>query len=168
MTHTDVLRLQRHLNDHGFGPLVEDGIYGPATQKAHEMQLHYVVPAGPLIMPPAAKPWWTSRALIGALATIGLSIAGIFLDVSDVNPKELTDVLVAVSTGIAGLLALYGTIKRKAPIDPTLAAPGVRWGTRRARADARRMQPEPLPSSSDAPEARNSAGFPDGHFWGDS
>ena len=114
------------------------------------------------------KPWWTSRSVWGALITIGLSVAGIFIDVSAIDAGELTDVLVALSTGIAGLLALYGTITRKAPIDPTLAAPGLRWGTRRARADDdSRMRPEPVSSGPDAPTARPADGLPDGPFFPD-
>jgi hypothetical protein len=100
------------------------------------------------------------------LVTVLLSVAGVFIDVHGIDSAELTNVLVSMSTGIAGLLALYGTITRKAPIDPTLAAPGVRWGAHRARADgSERMQPEPMQAGIDATEKRNSAGFPDGPFF---
>lgn len=166
MTRAETRRLQQHLNRQGLGPLIEDGIYGPATESAYQRYLRLHTPIDLAPAPPAAKPWWASSAMWGALTTIGLTLAGIFIDVSSINAGALTDALVSVSTGIAGLLALYGTIKRQAPIDPTLAAPGVRWGTRRARADARRMPPEPLPPRADATGDRNpSTGFPDGPFF---
>ena len=161
MIKKDVLALQRRLNREGFS-LVEDGIYGPATAAAYQHYLdRQALPA-----PPASKPWWTSRALLGAVATILVSAGGLFMDLSSVDRGELTDVLVALSTGIAGLLALYGTIKRQAPIDPTLVAPGIRRPTRRARAGAPEwMQSESMPPRADASENRNSVGFPDGPFF---
>ena len=168
MTRAETRRLQQHLNRQGLGPLIEDGIYGPATESAYQRYLRLHTPIDPAPAPPAAKPWWTSRALIGALATIALSVGGIFIDVSAVDAKELTDVMVSMSTGIAGLLALYGTIKRQAPIDPTLVAPGIRRGAHRRRADdGERMQSDSLPPRADASENRNSVGFPDGPFFPD-
>jgi peptidoglycan hydrolase-like protein with peptidoglycan-binding domain len=166
MTRAETRRMQQHLNRQGLGPLTVDGIYGPATERAYQRYLQFYTPVDDAPTPPAAKPWWTSRALWGALATILISIAGIFIDVSSIDAAEVTNVLVSMSTGIAGLLALYGTITRKAPIDPTLAAPGVRWGAHRARADgSERMQPEPMQAGIDATEKRNSAGFPEGPFF---
>ena len=168
MTRAETRRLQQHLNRQGLGQLAEDGIYGPATESAYQRYLRLHTPIDPAPAPTAAKPWWTSRALIGALATIALSIAGLFIDTSSIDTGALTDALVSLSTGIAGLLALYGTITRKAPIDPTLAAPGLRWGTRRARADDdSRMRPEPVSSGPDAPTARPADGLPDGPFFPD-
>ena len=166
MTRAETRRLQQHLNRQGLGPLIEDGIYGPATESAYQRYLRLHTPIDLAPAPPAAKPWWTSRALIGALATIALSVGGIFIDVSAVDAKELTDVMVSMSTGIAGLLALYGTIKRQAPIDPTLVAPGIRRPTRRARAGAPEwMQSESVPTRTNAPKGYDSAGFPDGPFF---
>lgn len=163
MTRDETLKLQRHLNAQRLGPVLEDGVYGPATDAAYQRYLKLYTPVMQAPTPPAAKPWWTSRALWGALATILISIGGVFIDVSSLDAKELTDVLVSLSTGFAGLLALYGTIKRQAPIDPTLAAPGVRWGTGRARTDAdKRVRDQPMPLRVDATEG---AGGPDGPFF---
>jgi hypothetical protein len=71
-----------------------------------------------------AKPWWQSRAVLGALATIIVGIAGLFH--VQVDSATLTEFLLGLTTTITGALALWGSIQRKAPIDPTLVAPGVR------------------------------------------
>jgi hypothetical protein len=160
MTRAETRRMQQHLNRQGLGPLTVDGVYGPATERAYQRYLQFYTPVDDAPTPPAAKPWWTSRALWGALATILISIAGIFIDVSNIDAKELADVLVSMSTGFAGLLALYGTITRKAPIDPTLAAPGVRFG------GTKRLHSEAVQTHIDAAKNSNiTSGFPDGPFF---
>ena len=169
MIKKDVLALQRRLNREGFS-LVEDGIYGPATAAAYQHYLdRQALPA-----PPASKPWWTSRALLGAVATILVSAGGLFMDLSSVDRGELTDVLVALSTGLAGLLALWGTIRRQSPIDPTLVAPGVRLrAARRSGSDPRRagddslgLFDESVPPDPDADVSfSNQPGTTGGPFW---
>ena len=176
MIKKDVLALQRRLNREGFS-LVEDGIYGPATAAAYQHYLdRQALPA-----PPASKPWWTSRALLGAVATILVSAGGLFMDLSSVDRGELTDVLVALSTGVAGLLALWGTVRRQAPIDPTLIAPGVRLRAasrsgsdhRRTGSDHRRtgsgslgLFDESVPTGPDADVSfSNQPGATGGPFW---
>lgn len=110
MIRAEIKALQRHLNQSGYGPLVEDGIYGPATQAAHKWQLDEQLRHGPILTPPAAKPWWTSSAMWGSLTTIGLYIAGIFIDVSGIEAGPITYALVRISTGIAGLLESVETL----------------------------------------------------------
>ena len=157
MTRHDVLRIQRDLNSMGFG-LVEDGIYGPATAAAMRQYQRMNNPAEVgLLIPDPAKPWWTSRAVLGALATIVASLAGALWSL-DIDAAQLTDTLLALVTAATGLIALWGSVRRQAPIDPTLVAPGVRLPARE------RVRREPVPPGPD-PARRD--GFPRGHFFGD-
>ncbi len=80
MTPAATRDLQQELNRLGYGPLVVDGIYGRATAAAYQLYLDEQPsgegpPAPPA--PPAPVPWWTSRALWGALATLVASAAGL-------------------------------------------------------------------------------------------
>ena len=72
----------------------------------------------PLATP--AKPWWQSRAVLGLLASVLAMLAGRFG--WSVDDGQITDILLkAVELG--GLaLAAWGTVRRSAPIDPTLVA----------------------------------------------
>ena len=125
MTRADVLALQKRLNQSGFAyqqtgePLVEDGIYGPATDHVHRLWLDRDT-AIPTVTPPAAKPWWTSRAVLGLLASVLAMLAGRFG--WSIDDGQITELLLkAVELG--GLaLAAWGTVRRSAPIDPTLVA----------------------------------------------
>lgn len=117
MTKTEIVALQQAL---GFtGPEV-DGIYGPLTQAAHRRYLDALAAPVPTLTPPAAKPWWTSRALWGALATLAASLGGLAGYVLDAS--QLTELAVTAATLASGLLALVGTLRRAAPIDPGLVA----------------------------------------------
>ena len=151
MTRDEIVQLQRDLNARGYGPLVVDGRYGPATAEAYQEFLA-VTPA-----PVPAKPWWTSRAIIGALVTLVIGLAGLFTDLGGLDTGALTDALVSIATGGAGLLALWGSIRRQAPIDPTLVAPGLRL-------PARGVPSDELPPNSDR-AARSSQSRHD-DFWG--
>jgi hypothetical protein len=98
-----------------------DGIYGPVTQAAHQAHLDQVdTTPVPNITPPAALPWWRSRAVLGWLAVAlawGVSRYGLTVD-----SAALTEWLVS-ATEVAGAgLALWGTWHNRAPIDPTLVA----------------------------------------------
>ena len=119
MTRDDVRALQRNLNELGYGPLVMDGIYGPATDAAFRKQSRENI-TPEVIYPPVAKPWWQSRAVLGLLASVLAMIAG-RLGWS-IDDGQITEVLLrAVELG--GLvLAAWGTVRRSAPIDPTLVA----------------------------------------------
>ena len=131
MTRAEVRQLQINLNDLGYGPLTVDGIYGPKTDAAFRKQSQENI-TPEVIYPPVAKPWWTSRAVLGLLASVLAMIAGRFG--FEVNDGQITDLLLkAVELG--GLaLAAWGTVRRSAPIDPTLVA---RVGTRDVRLPVR-------------------------------
>ena len=130
MTRAEIRYLQQQLNAAGYGPLVVDGIYGPQTAAAYarfesrqdlpaiEMHGERVAVEPPLAMP--AKPWWQSRAVLGLLASVLAMIAGRMG--WSVDDGQITDLLLkAVELG--GLaLAAWGTVRRSAPIDPTLVA----------------------------------------------
>lgn len=105
--------LQRKLNLEGFGPIAEDGVFGPQTQAALEQRELALAE-----MPPPPKPWWASRAMLGALATILVSVLG--LAKHGVTAETLTELLVQATTLLAGILALVGTLKRTRPIDRRL------------------------------------------------
>lgn len=151
MTRADITALQQRLAAAGFAVAV-DGVYGPQTAEAYRRYLNGLAPTDPepppdqLPVPPAAKPWWQSNAVRGGVAQIlvgGAAVAGLSAD-----PQTVTQILDAVSTlmgtgaetdGIlkwalaasglvSGLLSLWGSIRRTAPIDHGLVLPGVRVG----------------------------------------
>ncbi|NCU26685.1 hypothetical protein EOM86_08195 [Candidatus Nomurabacteria bacterium] len=119
------MELQKSLNESGFAfqtigePLDEDGIYGPNTDHVYRAWLDRDTSV-PTVSPTPAKPWWTSRAILGLSATIIAMIAGQFG--FEVENEQITQVLLqAVELG--GLIvATWGTIRRKGQIDPTLVA----------------------------------------------
>jgi hypothetical protein len=122
MTRAEVIALQESLNRMGAN-LVVDGRYGPATRDAYAeyLDLDALVPTH---VPPAPKPWWTSKTAIAILSTIlvsGASLAGITLD-----GTQLTETLLAATTLITSLLALWANARRDAPLDRGALLPGVR------------------------------------------
>lgn len=123
MTRAETLEIQRQLG------LMADGIYGPKTAAAYQAWLDAnTTQEMPTPAPPAAKPWWTSRAIWGLLATVVANIAGRSGWVID--SEGLTNVLLQ-AVEVAGLaLALFGTVRRTAPLDPGLVAPGLRLAGR--------------------------------------
>ena len=142
MTKDEISNAQRAINDAGIGPVIEDGIYGAETAAAYRELLRLSEFGGesqPMPSPPAPKPWWTSRAVLGTLSAIlasGLGLMGLSLDTG-----QMTEILVTLTTLVSSGIALYGSINRTAPIDPSLVAPGVRL-----RRDA-------LPPVPDAPDS---------------
>ena len=142
MTRAETLALQRAINaEFGWG-LREDGIYGPKTAEAYQYYLNQKTPRNvPTPVPAGAKPWWQSRAVIGLLATVIAGLAGR----SDylIEAGALTDVLLQL-VEVGGLvMAFVGTVRRGAPIDNNLVAPGVRLAARSA--------PVPPDSPTDKP-----------------
>jgi hypothetical protein len=125
MSKSEILELQRRLNEVGLAylvlgePLAEDGIYGPDTDRVYTEWLDRdsVMPS---VTPPPAKPWWTSRGLLGGLATIIVGVAGLAGYALDV--AQITEIVVSASALLAGILSTVGSIKRKGAIDPTLVA----------------------------------------------
>jgi hypothetical protein len=123
MTRTETLALQRALNGSGLAyavlgePLAEDGIYGPNTDRVHRWHLDHDTSI-PTITPEPAKPWWTSRGLLGGLATIIVGVAGLAGYALDV--AQITEIVVSASALVAGILSTVGSLRRKGAIDPTL------------------------------------------------
>lgn len=162
MNRQSTLELQRTLNnwlrEQGLPPLKEDGVYGQRTAAAYELMLMRSEAGGvdePLPVPSPAAPWWTSRAIWGALGGL---VAGVLGVVGwTVDAEQLSALLTALGTVIAAAMALYGSIKRKAPIDQTL---GARFRGDDVRLPARGVQRPGLPT-----ERRRSG--PDSGFAGD-
>ena len=122
MTKNEIIELQTQLNAQGAN-LDVDGVYGHETRTAYAAYLDRD-PQVPTLVPPAVKPWWQSRAVLGLLATILVGLArryGI-----EVDQGGLTDVLLQVAEVAGVALAFYGTVRRSDPIDPSLVAPGLR------------------------------------------
>ena len=126
MTRSEIIAIQTELG------VKADGIWGPITAAAYAARMAHEAPGAPVVMPPVSKPWWQSRAVLGLLASVLAMIAGRFG--FEVNDGQITDILLkAVELG--GLaLAAWGTVRRSAPIDPTLVA---RVGTRDLRLPVR-------------------------------
>lgn len=159
MTRAEIAAIQQQLTELGYDNLTADGIWGPRTARAYEAYLAST-PMGLAVAPPADKPWWTSSALIGGLISVaawGASFAGFEFDV--VTAKEALPELVGA---IFAVVAVVGTWRRKAPIDPTLVAPGVRL-------PSRRVPRTPLPSNTPRPTEprRAEADRARGHFSDD-
>ena len=125
MTRTEIIVLQQTLNATGLAyrvlgkPLTEDGIYGPATDRVYRAKLDEDASV-PTVTPAPAKPWWTSRAVLGLLASVLAMIASRFGWMID--DGQITELLLK-TVELGGLaLAAWGTVRRSAPIDPTLVA----------------------------------------------
>ncbi len=123
LSRAEISEIQARLTALGFGDLVPDGIWGPQTARAYTSYLG-TMPVSLAVPPPADKPWWTSSALIGGLVSVaawGASFAGFTFDVE--SAKQAIPELIGA---VFAVVAVVGTWRRKAPIDPTLVAPGVR------------------------------------------
>lgn len=120
MTRAEILSIQRQLG------LKVDGIYGPQTHAAYQRWLNEnTVESMPTPAPAAAKPWYLSRAIIGILVSAVAVIAERMGWMVDSN--DLTTLLIQLME-VGGLaVAFIGTVRRRAPIDSTLVAPGVRY-----------------------------------------
>ena len=129
MTRTEILTLQRAINaEFGWG-LREDGVYGPKTAEAYQYYLNQKTPRNvPTLAPAGAKPWWQSRAVIGILVSLTAAITERMGWIVDAN--TLTTLLVQLAEVLGLVLAFVGTVRRRAPIDGTLVAFGVRYPTR--------------------------------------
>ena len=136
MTKAEVRALQQALNESGFAyqilgePLDEDGIYGPATDRVHRAYLDRDT-AIPTVTPAPAKPWWTHRALLGGLATVLASVAAIAG--LEVDSGQLSEVLVAAVTAVTGALSMWGALREKGGVDPTLVVGTMRLPVRTHR-----------------------------------
>lgn len=158
MSRSEIAEIQRKLTDLGFGSLVPDGIWGPRTARAYEAYLD-TMPVSMPVAPPADKPWWTSTALLGGLVSVvawGASLAGFEFDVASAK-ESIPEIIGAVFA----VIALVGTWRRKAPIDPTLVVPGVRIPSR-----PQRVRDSSLPTDAASPgrRGRPESRDPRGHF----
>jgi peptidoglycan hydrolase-like protein with peptidoglycan-binding domain len=134
----EVLALQQALNKSGFSaqilgvPLDPDGIYGPLTDRVHRAWLDKDT-AIPTVTPQPAKPWWTHKALLGGLATVLASVAAIAG--LEIDSGQLSEILVAAVTAITGALTMWGALREKGGVDPTLVMGSVRLPVRPQRQD---------------------------------
>lgn len=137
MTKREIVALQQSLNQSGFAyqvlgeALKEDGIYGPATDRVHRAWLDQDT-AIPTLTPEPVKPWWTHKALLGGLATVLASVAALFG--LEVDGGQLSEVLAATVTAVTGAIAIWGSLREKGGVDPTLVA---RAGTHTVRLPVR-------------------------------
>jgi len=114
MTRSEILELQKKLTELGYEPGPVDGWYGEQTQRAYQTYLDDQNSSVPNLVPAPQKPWYLSRALLGALATIIASLVGLLGYSLDAN--QLTDVMTSGATLAFGILAFIGTIQRKGSI----------------------------------------------------
>ncbi len=125
MTRAEIIALQRQLNADG-SRLVVDGVYGQRTAEAYQDWLNQHTPENVATpAPPAAKPWYLSRAVIGILIA-GVALIANYWGV-EIDVEKATELAVA---GAGLVLALVGTVRRKSSIDPTLVAFGLRLPAR--------------------------------------
>lgn len=117
MTRTETLEIQRQLG------LKQDGIYGPKTHDAYQAWINEnTVESMPTPAPAAAKPWYLSRSVVGILVSMAALAANFWG--WEIDVEEAT----TLAFGAGGLLvALVGTLRRRAPIDGSAIAPGVRY-----------------------------------------
>lgn len=153
MTRADIIELQTRLTELGYRPGPVDGWYGEQTQRAYQLYLADQNSSVPNLAPAPQKPWYLSRAVLGALATILASGAGIAGWVVDAG--HLADILSSIATLGFGILAFYGTIQRKGEIRRGKITPVSRIGGAddRIESDARQLRME-LPAGHHAERER--------------
>lgn len=124
MTKSEIITIQRQLNAAGWSVKI-DGVYGPETHNAYQAWLNANTPESmPTPAPAAAKPWFLSRAVIGILVSMAALAANVWG--WEIDVEEAT----TLAVGAGGLLmALVGTLRRRAPIDGSVLAPGVRFSS---------------------------------------
>lgn len=142
MTSADTLKLQRAINAATNWGLKEDGRYGPETAEAYQYYLNQQTPRSvPTPVPPAPKPWYLSRAVIGIMVSV---IAVITERMGWIVDADTLTTLAVQFSEVAGLaLAFVGTVRRRAPIDHSLVAPGVRYTARAPQVPAERDSDRP-------------------------
>jgi peptidoglycan hydrolase-like protein with peptidoglycan-binding domain len=147
MTRAEIIALQESLNQQGFN-LVVDGRYGQKTRDAYAEYLDRDN-AVPTQVPPAPKPWYLSRSIIGLLATIAAGLLGRSGYLVDAG--ELTNVLLQIVEAGGLVLAFVGTVRRRVPIDNGAAAPGLRLPSR--------ANPVPAEREADSEHLRGPFGY---------
>ena len=114
MTRAEIIELQTRLTELGYRPGPVDGWYGEQTQRAYQLYLADQNSSVPNLAPAPQKPWYLSRAMLGVLATIiasGAGIAGWAVDAG-----QLAEILSSLATLGFGILSFVGTIQRKGEI----------------------------------------------------
>jgi len=106
--------------------LREDGRLGPKTRAAlREALLASDDPqTAAEAAVPDAKPWWASRAVIGAAVIVAAQIAAGFGWNVDVGVT--TDAALSLVTLLGAGLAWWGRVSAQRPVSRKLVAPGVR------------------------------------------
>jgi uncharacterized membrane protein len=70
------------------------------------------------------KPWWESRAQVGALVALGATLLRAFG--LEFDEGQATDVILAATQLIALVLAIWGNMQRTKPLDKKQVLPGIR------------------------------------------
>lgn len=121
MTKREIYELQVKLNELGYGPIEEDSQYGKNTESAYRRYLDDLDPNVPTVIPPPEQKWWMSKALIASVATVLVSLIGLFG--YEVDAQFATQMILSVITLVTGMLSVIGTVKRKGAIDTTYVNP---------------------------------------------
>ena len=134
MTKDEVRQLQSGLNQSGFAyqtlnePLKEDGIYGRDTDRVYRAWLDRDVSSVPTVTPEPRKPWWAHKAMLGGLATVIASIAGIWG--WGVDSAHLQEALIALATLATGMTTIWGSIREPSAVYPAVIPPASNRGLR--------------------------------------
>ena len=143
MTKAEVFKIQHQLRLAGW-PVQEDGIYGPETRAAYQSWLNANTPVSmPTPAPAAAKPWYLSRSVIGILVSLIAVVTERTGWIVDAN--TLTTLLVQLAEVLGLVLSFVGTVRRRASIDSSLVAFGVRLPTRTHKVPSERNSNGPTP-----------------------
>jgi peptidoglycan hydrolase-like protein with peptidoglycan-binding domain len=121
MTRDEIIILQIKLNQLGYGPIQVDGQYGKNTENAYRRYLDELDPNVPTVIPPPEQKWWMSKALIASVATVLVSLIGLFG--YEVDAQFATQMILSVITLVTGMMSVIGTVKRKGAIDTTYVNP---------------------------------------------
>lgn len=111
MNRTEIVKLQRRLIELGYDPGPVDGWYGERTKAAYQTYQDSQGSDVPSLTPAPQIPWYLKRSMLGILATIIASVAGLFGVV--VDSGQLAEVLMQMMTLGFAVMALLGTIYQK-------------------------------------------------------
>lgn len=115
-------------------------------------------PAGYAVVPDdAPKPWWQSRAIVGALVVVGAQVVRSFG--WEIDSQAMTDAILGALTLIGAALAWWGRVHASCPISRRVA-PGV--GSDRPLSGLLR-QPAALPADTRRPAPGSAPGPFDHH-----
>ena len=114
LTRDDIRALQERLGSLGFDPGRYDGVWGPRTAAAYNAYLATRERPVMAVTPPAAKPWWQSRRIIGAAVAVLAGLASAFTGVA-VDAAETTELVMQAVSVISAAIAWYGSIKGTQP-----------------------------------------------------